>query len=147
MGFFREQLEQYIGKKAAILRAHQFPENVLSSGPTLIRQGIGNQYEAEQGWPEAHLTSWIDGMHPRSTIAQTQNGTIILMVIDGRQPGYSTGISITDLRALLLTLSVWNAINLDGGGSSTLWLNNKVINRPSSGKPRAIANAILVMPD
>ncbi|MGI2259802.1 phosphodiester glycosidase family protein [Shewanella sp. GXUN23E] len=145
-GSYIEALKTHIGRNVSIHQAPNLPQNLLSSGPSLIKQGQSADFETQQGWPQGHLPDWIEGQHPRSIIAQTNTGMILLMTIDGRQPGFSTGISIPALKELLLKLKVQNALNLDGGGSSTLWLEDKVINSPSSGAPRAIANAILMLP-
>ena len=67
------------------------------------------------------------------------------MVVDGRQASYSNGMSFAQLSNVFFALGVKDAINLDGGGSTTLVVKDgtgwKVRNRPSDGAPRAVANA------
>lgn len=66
---------------------------------------------------EAYLTE----RHPRTAIGLTQDEqTLLLVVVDGRQPNYSEGASTAELTAILQTYGAYNALNLDGGGSSTL---------------------------
>jgi exopolysaccharide biosynthesis protein len=89
---------------------------------------------------------WKHTQHPRTVIGQYANGDIILIVIDGRQPGWSNGISLEELQILLMEYGVVDAFNLDGGGSSTFVYNNEVLNRPSDGKLRALATNIIVVP-
>ena len=55
----------------------------------------------------------------------------------------SAGISLPDLAAVMQRLGAVTAINLDGGGSSTLWCNGQIVNRPSEKKERAVANALI----
>jgi exopolysaccharide biosynthesis protein len=83
---------------------------------------------------------------PRSAIAQKKDGTVLLLVIDGRQL-YSKGANYLDVQNILLSYGAYNAANLDGGGSSTLNYEGKTINKPSdiTGE-RAIPTAFLIMP-
>lgn len=79
----------------------------------------------------------------------------ILVTVDGRQPGWSTGLRFPDLGRLLLELGAWNAVNLDGGGSTTMWVRRRnaacqkatavgcLVNRPPYGE-RAIIDAAVV---
>ena len=58
--------------------------------------------------------------HPRTMIGTDARGTIWLVTVDGRQPGYSVGVTIAELSDLALALGLTNALNLDGGGSTTM---------------------------
>ena len=70
---------------------------------------------------------------------------MLLLVVDGRQPGYSTGMSLTALAELLLEFGAADAINLDGGGSSTMFLDGKVVNKPSDAAgERPVSDVILI---
>ncbi len=89
-------------------------------------------------------------LEPRTAVGVNQNGRwLMLVVVDGRQPGYSEGVTFAELANLLVSLSVYSGINLDGGGSSTMVIegaNGKpfVLNSPvdelQSGRERAVAN-------
>lgn len=70
------------------------------------------------------------GISSRTVIAQRKDGIVLFFVIDGRQPGYSLGISLTEMTELLMRYKAYNAANLDGGASTTLILNHKLINKP-----------------
>lgn len=84
-----------------------------------------------------------DPRHPRTAIGF--NGKeIILAAVDGRQAGWSVGMTYHELALLMQRLGCTDALNLDGGGSTTAWVRGRVTNRPSDGRERLIANAILV---
>jgi len=89
-------------------------------------------------------SSFSTTRHPRSALGTTADGKLMLVTVDGRQPGLSRGISLPDLAALMKRLGAVNAINLDGGGSTTLSYRGGIINSPSGGVQRAVANALLV---
>lgn len=70
------------------------------------------------------------GLAPRTVIAQRKDGIVLFFIIDGRKPGYSLGISISELTTLVHKYGAYNAANMDGGASTTLVINNKLINKP-----------------
>lgn len=94
--------------------------DAVSFGPVIIINGQPTIYSGDGGY----------GYHPRSAIAQRKDGAILMLVIDGRQEG-SIGASMKNVQDILLQYGAYNAFNLDGGASSTLVYNNKVINNPS----------------
>ena len=67
------------------------------------------------------------------------------MVVDGRQPGLSMGMTYPELAELMLKFGCTEAVNIDGGGSSTFWLGGKTMNSPSDGRERSIANGLIVV--
>lgn len=84
--------------------------------------------------------------HPRTAAGVTRDGrTLLLVVVDGRQPGWSIGATLPELARLLIEAGAWAAVNLDGGGSTTMWRREpggagRVLNRPSDGRVRPVAN-------
>lgn len=103
----------------------------ISFGPPLIVNGK----------PQKGLDP---GPNPRTAIGQKQDGTIILVVADGRQ-GLKLGASLQEIQEILLKHGAWNATNLDGGSSSTMYYNGEVINEPSDPLgERAVATAVYV---
>lgn len=87
-----------------------------------------------------------EGLNPRTAIGQKADGTVVMLVIDGRK-GFKMGASLKDVQNILLQQGVVNASNLDGGSSATMYLNGEVINNPSDWNgERTVATAIYVKP-
>lgn len=84
--------------------------------------------------------------HPRSAVGWRADGTLLLVAVDGRRPGYSEGMSLAELRSLFLELGAAEALNLDGGGSTALVVRGATVNRPSDREgERAVANALVLL--
>lgn len=75
------------------------------------------------------------GLQPRSVIGQTANGQILMAVVDGRQPGYSVGITLGDLTDILYRYGAYQACNLDGGSSAVMYYRGRDITRSSAVTP------------
>lgn len=87
------------------------------------------------------------GLQPRTAIGQKQDGTIVMLVIDGRQVG-SIGATLKDVQDILIERGVYNAANLDGGSSTTMVYNDKLVNKPCSPYgPRYLPSAFLIKKD
>jgi len=71
-------------------------------------------------------------------------GRYLIVVVDGRQGYYSTGLTLNELAFTLQKFGAVNALNLDGGGSTAIAVKGKIINRPSDGSERRVSNAIVV---
>jgi exopolysaccharide biosynthesis protein len=85
--------------------------------------------------------------HPRTAVGRMTNGKLLLVTVDGRQPQTSIGMSLYTLADLLLELGAVEAINLDGGGSTTMVVKHKVMNKPSDQTgERPVSDAILMFP-
>lgn len=85
------------------------------------------------------------GRHPRTAVGIKADGTVVLVVVDGRSTD-SRGMTLVELARFLLDEGVVTALNLDGGGSSTMVVRGKVVNDPSDGRERSIANALMILP-
>ena len=85
--------------------------------------------------------------HPRTGVGVTAGGTVLLVVVDGRSER-SVGMSLVELGRTFVSLGAADALNLDGGGSSAMWIRGSgIVNRPSDpGGERAVVNAIVVLP-
>ena len=83
---------------------------------------------------------------PRTALGYNEH-KLILIVADGRRTGYSTGLSLYRLASLLIELGATEAINLDGGSSSTFVVDGRVVNRPSGQGERDVLNAVLITVD
>ena len=97
----------------------------MHAGPVLIHNGKIN-VSSEQ---EVFFNTPVDGVQPRSAIGYKNNGDVIMMVVDGRQVD-SRGAYLKELAMLLSQFGCKEAINLDGGGSSSLVVNGKLVNKP-----------------
>ena len=104
---------------------------ILASGPLLLKDG--------------RVCDWslcgkdfVQNKHPRSAVCMTKDGKILLVTVNGRFPGRAEGVNIPELAHLLRVLGGKDALNLDGGGSTTLWLSgapeNGVVNYPCDNK-------------
>lgn len=104
----------------------------IGGGPTLVRHG------KPMRWSGVHLR------HPRSAIGWNDQ-SIFLVEVDGRQAGLSAGMSFPELAEYMAKLGCQEAMNLDGGGSATLWVLGQVMNSPSEGKERPGANGLILV--
>lgn len=95
--------------------------------------------------PERLQSSFVTSRHPRTIIGRDREGDTWLVVIDGRQPGHSVGMTLPELTAFARRLGFVDALNLDGGGSTTMVVNGDVVNRPSDPFMRPVSDAIVVL--
>jgi hypothetical protein len=92
-----------------------------------------------------NVEAFTDARHPRTLIGVDRDGFIWLAAVDGRQPAYSVGMTFDDLQRLCDRLGLVSALNLDGGGSTTMVVEGQIVNRPSDpAGARPVSDAILV---
>jgi exopolysaccharide biosynthesis protein len=95
--------------------------------------------------PEKFGPGFAEIRHPRTMIGVARDGAFWLAAVDGRQPAWSLGMTLMELQALARQLDLVDALNLDGGGSTTMWVQGEVINRPSDAAgPRKVSDSLLV---
>ncbi len=115
-------------------------ETVLTAGPLLL---LGDRT------CEVSEVKFNTNRHPRTAIGIRADGTLVLVVADGRSP-QAAGLSIPELQQVMVWLGCTNALNLDGGGSSTMVVSGKIVNHPSDNHAfdaegeRPVANALVV---
>jgi exopolysaccharide biosynthesis protein len=119
-------------------------ENIMVSGPLLILDNVAEKLDS---------ISFNKTRHPRTALGIKPNGNVILLTVDGRQEN-SSGMSLFELTKIMKWMGCTSAINLDGGGSTTLYVNNYgengVVNHPSDNKKwdhegqRKVANIIYI---
>jgi exopolysaccharide biosynthesis protein len=99
-------------------------------------------------WRDEGLSAGFDTTrHPRTLIALDEDDAVWLVTVDGRQPALSLGMSFAELQALAHRLGLKSALNLDGGGSTTMIVQGHIVNHPSDETgPRKVSDAILVFP-
>lgn len=118
-------------------------EEAVSGGPRIVRNGrISVEWQVEKT-AEKHATT----RHPRTAVGISRDSTkVYLVTVDGRQPGYSVGMTLYELAEFMIDLGCYHALNLDGGGSTTMVINGKVVNKPSDQTgERPVTNALLVI--
>lgn len=113
--------------------------HAVGGGPRLMRGGGISIEAGAEGISEA----FVDTRHPRTAFGYNDS-TCFLVTVDGRREGYSAGMNLYELADLMKELGAAEAINLDGGGSTTMWVDGTIRNRPSDNRIRPIANGILV---
>jgi Phosphodiester glycosidase len=118
-----------------------FAQDIVGGAGLLIRDG----QDVDDWTVEAFNKGFAEGRHPRTMIGTAQDGAIWLVTVDGRQPQLSVGLTLLELRALARKLGLVNALNLDGGGSTTMWVQGQVVNSPSDVTgPRKVSDALIV---
>ena len=116
---FTNDNKLYLGKISASEAVNIGVRDAVEFGPFLIVNGESSFINGNGGY----------GYHPRSAIAQRQDGIVLFLVIDGRSLK-SKGADMNDLVEILLRYHAYNAANLDGGNSSVLVVDNEIINHP-----------------
>jgi hypothetical protein len=112
----------------------------LGGGPELIRQGRPI-FRPNEDFGTYHLNR----RHPRTAVGQRPDGRIVMLVVDGRRPGYSSGMTNFELAQMMMRLGVVTASALDAGGSSTMAFDGQLLSRPSdTGGERLVSEALLV---
>ena len=117
----------------------------IGGGPVLVENGQPRiTWEAEVFFGSG--IGEVSTRNPRTAVGYTAEGKILFVVVDGRQP-ISIGASLTELADILISLGAVEAINLDGGGSSTMIANGTLVNRPEGGiSERQVASALVLQP-
>lgn len=115
--------------------------HVIGGAGLLIREG-----RAVEGWQDEDIRAGFDTeRHPRTMIGVDRSGTIWLVTVDGRNPSFSLGMTFRELQRLASRLELRDALNLDGGGSTTMVVRGQVVNHPSdTAGPRKVSDSILV---
>ncbi|WP_439506267.1 phosphodiester glycosidase family protein [Sediminibacterium sp.] len=120
----------------AVLKKTMLPGNfkkwkmqtAVAGGPVLIQAGQINISNNEE---QRFAGKQINDKHPRTAMGYTADGHLIVMVVEGRNPGIAEGASLTQLAELMQSTGCVEALNLDGGGSSTMLINGKETIKPS----------------
>lgn len=113
---------------------------VMGAGPRLINEGQIQVTSKQESFPSDISV----GRAPRTAIGQKKDGTLLLMVVDGRSQT-SAGMTLEELARYLMEQGAYNAMNLDGGGSSELVVRKEIKNNPSDGRERFVSSGIVVV--
>ncbi len=138
----KQNIEKLLGDKKIKMDIN-FPESfnksehIIAGGPYLVKNGQMYVDIKEQKFGA------INGKNPRTAIGYTKNNEIIIITIDGREET-SVGMTLWETSKLMKDLGCEFAMNLDGGGSSVMYVNGKIENSPPYKEGIAISNAIVV---
>ena len=136
------QLKQFWGVEKVKIKITTMPEwknvrHIISGGPYLIKDGeIFVDMTAQK-------LGAIGGRNPRSAIGYTADGNLILVAADGRE-GSSIGLTLMELASFMKSAGCTNAINLDGGGSTVMYVNGQIVNHPQVKGGIPLSNAIVL---
>ncbi len=134
-----------LSEEKAMQATWQKMETILGSTPLLIKDSkiLDRLYEEK--------SSFYTRQHPRTAVAHHKDGSLLLVTIDGRKSD-TKGFTMLELAEFLLNLNAVDALNLDGGGSTTMIIADELINTPSGHSfdigsyERSVANALLLLP-
>ena len=124
---------------------------VVNGGPRLLRGGESEITANAEGFvypdnPEFYYR-FGERRNPRTLSGVAPGGDLFLVAVDGRRPGYSVGASFEESAAVMDSLGAEEAVNLDGGGSTSLTIGEKLVNRPSDTTgERPIGDAVVLLP-
>ena len=125
------------------LRIRNAPAKVkelVGGFPMLLRNGVAVVDRTTDMIP-----GFSEKRHPRTVVARRSDGTVMLVAVDGRRQD-SVGMSLEELTDFMKALGASDALNLDGGGSTTLVVDGRVVNRPSDKEgERAVSNVLLLL--
>ncbi|MFC4059259.1 phosphodiester glycosidase family protein [Planomonospora corallina] len=116
---------------------------VMGGGVGLLRNGRVRISAAADGHASVNM---MLRRHPRTLVGVDRSGGLILVTVDGRNPGVSVGASMVEAAQIMRWLGAKQAINFDGGGSSAMVVRHKVVNRPSDGRERTVGDALFITP-
>lgn len=135
-------LQPLLDKKDAELIVNTNPEwknvkHIISGGPYLVRN---SEVFVDM---TAQKLGAIGGRNPRSAIGYTADNNLILVAVDGRE-GSSIGMTLMELASFMQSIGCTNAMNLDGGGSTVMYVNGQVVNKPQMKGGIPLSNAIVL---
>lgn len=124
-------------------------QDMLSGGPRLVKEGVIYVSKHE----EKFKSDVADSRAARTAVGITKNGELLLVAVDGlprkkdqRSDHSSIGMTLEELAELMINLGAVEAMNLDGGSSTSMWINGRVVNQPATGSEQRVSNAIVVLP-
>lgn len=119
--------------------------NTLSFGPALLEDG-----QVLSGIEDVEVDTnfgnhSIQGEQPRTAVGVIDDNHLVFVVVDGRSPGYSAGVTMTGLAEIMQSLGATTAYNLDGGGSSTMYFDGELVNDPlGTGQERGTSDILYI---
>ena len=118
--------------------------NTVSFGPAIVEDGAVVEGIEDVEVDTNFGNHSIQGDQPRTAVGVIDENHLVFVVVDGRQTGYSEGVTLTELADIMTDLGATTAYNLDGGGSSTMYFDGEVVNRPSNGGERGTSDILYI---
>jgi exopolysaccharide biosynthesis protein len=120
------------------------PAMIIGGWPRILRDGENVANDAST--IEGTLSGNAEARHPRTAVGFSRDSsTLVLLTVDGRSEN-SGGMTLLELADMMRQLGAWQAMNFDGGGSTTMVIDGRVVNHPSDHQgERAVGNALLVV--
>jgi hypothetical protein len=132
--------------RAAVTGATQ----IVGGGPQLLVRGRVRVGSSAEGFRPLSAPwfygSFVAARQPRTLAGVRRDGSLLLVTVDGRAPGWSTGVTLFEAARVMRSLGARDALNLDGGGSSAMAVRGRTVSRPSDGLERAVSDALVVLP-
>jgi Phosphodiester glycosidase len=125
------------------------PGVVVGAGPRILRAGEVAVAARREGFdPDpSFFRSFVASRQPRTLAGVRADGSLLLVTVDGTAPGWSAGMTLPEAARLMRSLGARDAMNLDGGGSSTMAVRGQVVNRPSDpAGARRVSDGLFAMP-
>lgn len=123
--------------------------HLVSGGPRLVKDGI--VYVSKHD--EKFRSDIAQGRAARTAVGITKDNKLLLVTVDGlprvkseRNDRSSIGLTLEELAELMINLGSTDAMNLDGGGSTTMWIDGRIVNKPASGYEHSVSNALVINP-
>ena len=118
-------------------------ELAVGGGPRLVKDGR----VAVNAKLEKFDSSFSATLAPRSAMGTTPAKEVLLVAVDGRQAPRDCGVTLKEMASIMIELGADQSMNLDGGGSTALWVRDSIVNRPSDKEERAVSSAIMILDD
>lgn len=131
---------EWVRVKQTYHRLWEGVEHLLTGGPLLVEEGRPVLQAEAEGFTGTTL-----GRNPRTAVGRTPEARVLMVVVDGRQPGYSAGVTLEELAYLVADLGAQEAVGLDGGGSSQMLIGGEVANRPSETSLRTVNTGFVIL--
>jgi hypothetical protein len=126
-------------------------ESITGGGPRLLRRGLVRVGSLAEGFAPpsspSFFTAFVASPNPRTLAGVRSDGKLLLVTVDGRRRGWSTGLSLVSAARLMRSFGAREALNLDGGGSSGMTVGRRVVSRPSDrAGERPVGDGLFVLP-
>ena len=141
LGLRADGLEVAVGEQAL----------VVGGGPRLLAGGRIAVTSRSEGFAPLEApgfyASFVRARNPRTLAGVRRDGDLLLVTVDGRQPGWSAGVTLSEAARVMRALGARDALNLDGGGSTAMTVRGELVSRPSDpGGERPVSDGVFVLP-